>query len=302
MSTFATNLTNQWDWGMKTVSLPLNLDAVSNIEIKDLAISSCPWNAIYISHSDNILIDGCRFYNVVGVAIYLYHCTNVTIQNCTFDKVAGGVCVDTGTGIKVLHCNGKNISRPVGSDRGQLVQFARVTGASNEISYNSADNKLGFSGPEDIINLYDCHGTALSPILVTNNKLRGGGPSTSGGGIMTGDTDGSYITVDNNILVNPGQYGITIASGHDIIITNNTIFSKQTAVSNVGLSAYLQYVDSPHYNCTIANNQVKWTAFWGDRNEFYNNGGFGTIIGWDTNVVNEALDETILPTILFKDI
>ena len=304
MSTFATNLVNQWDWGIKTMSSPISLTSVNNIEIKNLAIGNCPWHCIYISNSSNVLIDGCRFYNAVGCAVYLENCTNITIQNCTIDRVDGGVCVDIGSGIKVLHCDAKNISRDAahGSARGQLVQFARVTGANNEISYNSIDNQLGFSAPEDAINLYDCHGTTLSPLMVTYNKIRGGGPSTSGGGIMTGDIDGSYITVDNNILVNPGQYGITIASGHDIIITNNKIFSAQTAVSNIGLSAYYQYPASSHYGCTIANNRVKWTAFWGSRNDIYNDGNFGTVVGWDTNIIDETLDESILPTILFGNI
>jgi len=217
------------------------------------------------------------------------------------EKVDGGVLADGCSGIKVLYCDAKNISRDAahGSARGQIVQFARVTGDGNQISYNTLDNQLGYSAPEDAINLYDCSGTIASPILVSYNKIRGGGPSTSGGGIMTGDINGSYITVDNNILVNPGQYGITIASGHDIIITNNVIFSKRTAVSNIGLSAYFQYPSSPHYGCTIANNRVKWTAFWGPRNDLANDGNFGTITGWDTNISDETLDESILPAVLF---
>lgn len=56
----------------------------------------------------------------------------------------------------------------------------------------------------DAINLYKSNGIAGDPIQVIGNRIRGGGPSTSGGGIMTGDQGGSYILV-SIILVNPGS-------------------------------------------------------------------------------------------------
>jgi len=138
------------------------------------------------------------------------------------------------------------------------------------------------------------NGIKGDPIRVVGNWIRGGGPSNSGGGIMTGDQGGSNILVQDNILVDPGQYGITIASGKNISIKNNKIYGKQQAFSNIGLSAYKQYpIDCS--SDTIMNNEVNFTHNNGQLNNLLNNGGCGDVYGWSTNVYNKNLNSSILP-------
>lgn len=111
---------------------------------------------------------------------------------------------------------------------------------------------------------------------------------------MTGDEGGSYILVKDNILVNPGQYGITISSGKNIDIENNMIFSEKKPYSNIGLSAYKQYDIETCAN-TIMNNQVNFTNKDGVLNCLWDAGNCGEITGWDTNMHNSNLTASILP-------
>jgi hypothetical protein len=209
------------------------------------------------------------------------------------EKIATGVVADQASGIKVTYNDIKNVQGPM--PRGQFVQFGNVSGAGNIISYNIGENILGQSFPEDAISLYMSNGTATDPIQVVGNWIRGGGPSTSGGGIMAGDMGGSFILIKDNILVNPGQYGITVSSGNDITITGNKIFGQQLPFSNIGLSAYKQY-NINTYNITISNNEVNFTNNNGVLNNMWNAGNCGTVVGWSTNKYNPNLNASILPS------
>jgi len=208
------------------------------------------------------------------------------------DSIDSGVVADGCSGIKVLHNDVKNVQGPM--PRGQMVQFGNVLGGGNSISYNVVENIDGQSFPEDAISLYMSKGISTDPIQIIGNWIRGGGPSTSGGGIMTGDEGGSYILVQDNILVNPGQYGITISSGDHITIKNNKIYSGKEPFSNIGLSAYRQYDIETTAN-TIMNNEVNFTNKDGELNCLWNAGNCGDITGWDTNMHNASLNASILP-------
>jgi hypothetical protein len=208
------------------------------------------------------------------------------------DSIDSGVVADGCTGVKVINNDVKNVMGPM--PRGQMVQFGNVTGGGNSISYNVVENIQGQSFPEDAISLYMSNGTPTDPIQVVGNWIRGGGPSTSGGGIMTGDMGGSNILVKDNILVNPGQYGITISSGQNITIENNMIFSEKKPYSNIGLSAYKQYDIETCAN-TIMNNQVNFTNKDGVLNCLWDAGNCGVITGWETNKHNTNLTAAILP-------
>ena len=221
-------------------SAPIALNGVSNRTISGLSITNPGGHCISLRNCSNITVQNCKLGPSLNEGVYLYNCTNITVINNTMDTNDTGVVADGCTGgIKVTHNDVKNVQGPM--PRGQMVQFGHVTGGGNSISYNVLDNVPNQSHPEDAISLFITNGIAGDPIQVIGNWIRGGGPSTSGGGIMTGDEGGSYVTVQDNILVDPGQYGITISSGHHIIISNNTIYAKQQSFSNIGLSAYNQY-------------------------------------------------------------
>ncbi|MDD4971553.1 MAG: right-handed parallel beta-helix repeat-containing protein [Paludibacter sp.] len=281
--------------GPYTDSAPIILDGVSNQTISKLKITNGSGHCIKLSNCSNITIQYCKLGPSKGEGVFLSNCKNITVTNCSMDAVESGVVADIGTGIKVTNNDVKNVQGPM--PRGQMVQFGNVSGAGNSISYNVVENIQGQSYPEDEISLFMSNGTASDPIQVVGNWIRGGGPSTSGGGIMTGDEGGSNVLVQDNILVNPGQYGITISSGTNITIKNNKIYSEKLPFSNIGLSAYRQYNITTSGN-TIMNNEVNFTNKDGVLNNMWNAGNCGTITGWDTNIYNPNLNASILPSII----
>ena len=278
--------------GKYTDSSPIVLDGVSNQTISGLKISNSTGHCIKLSNCSNITIQNCKLGPSTGEGVFLSNCKNITVTNCSMESVESGVVADVGSGIKVLNNDVKNVQGPM--PRGQMVQFGNVTGTGNSISYNVGENISGQSYPEDEISLFMSNGTASDPIKILGNWIRGGGPSTSGGGIMTGDEGGSFVLVQDNILVNPGQYGITISSGNNITIQNNKIFSTQQPFSNIGLSAYKQYPIATFSN-TIMNNEVNFTNKDGALNNMWDAGNSGTITGWNTNAYNANLNSSILP-------
>ena len=111
---------------------------------------------------------------------------------------------------------------------------------------------------------------------------------------MLGDQGGAYMIAQDNILVNPGQYGIAIASGTNIQVLNNKIYSAQQLYSNVGLYIWNQYNTSCSLN-TISGNQVSWKNSAGIENDSWNAGNCGPVSNWTTNICNAPIDASLLP-------
>ena len=130
-------------------------------------------------------------------------------------------------------------------------------------------NFFGESDPEDLISMFNSSGTEESPISIRNNIFRGGGPSASGGGIMLGDYGGSYQIAENNVLLNPGQYGMAASGGNYIQILNNKIFAKQQYFSNNPLYV-ANYSPVSCGIITVKGNLVNWTNRDGEKNGGWN--------------------------------
>lgn len=211
------------------------------------------------------------------VGIYLYRCSNVIILNCTFSNVQSGVYVDHCTNsITVNNCTFKNMLGPF--PRGQAVQFNNFNGFGGVVCDNTILNYPGASHPEDAISIYQSNGTKDSPILITGNKIRGGGPSASGGGIMLGDKGGSWQVAQQNVLVDPGQYGMAIVGGDNNSLLDNLIYGKAQPFTNVGL--YVKDWDPDLYpitNFTVRGNKIKFYKSNGMLNNWWF--GFGTQSG-----------------------
>ncbi len=273
-------------------SKPIVWHNIHKRTISGKKITNSLGHCIQLSNCSDIIIQNCKLTHAKGQGINLYKCSNITVINCSIDSVATGIYAGACSQVKIKNNDVKNVFGPM--PRGQMVQFDQVNGGDNCINYNAFENISGQSYPEDAISLFMSNGIEGNPIQVIGNWIRGGGPSTSGGGIMTGDKGGSYIIVQDNILVNPGQYGITIASGHHISIKKNKIFAEQKPFNSVGLSAYKQYpIDC--YSDTVMNNEVNYKFKDGSPNNFLHKGDFGEVIGWGTNIYNPNLNSSILP-------
>lgn len=278
-------------------SAPLLLKDKHDTTIVDRVITNTDQVCIKLINCRNITIRNCRLSFSKDIAISIYKCHNITIDHCYMESVATGVYALESQGIKVLSSHAKNMRGPF--PRGQMVQFDNVYGGGNRVSFNVCENILGLSYPEDIINMYQTNGTPADPVQITGNKIRGGGPSKSGGGIMLGDRGGSYITATKNILVNPGQYGMAIAGGTHMQINNNIIYGKKQYFTNVGLYIWNQSPGACALN-TISNNSVNWINADGEKHSCWNQGNCGPVIGWGTNNWSAAINEGLLPAVLFN--
>jgi hypothetical protein len=275
------------------ISEPIVWNGVSNKTISYLEIKNPKGASIQLINCTNIKIEYCKLGPSKGEGVAIYNSTNISVTNCTMDSIATGVSAVESFSIKVDYNDVRNVVGPF--PRGQMAQFDEVSGAGSSISYNVCENIAGKSRAEDAISLFKSHGTAAQPIKVVGNWIRGGGPSLSGGGIILGDYGGSYINVEDNILVDPGQYGIAITAGNNLTIKNNKIYGRQQSFTFWGLMSYIQYPDPTHSN-TISNNEVNWKNHQGIARNFWDDGKGGLINGWSTNAVNLNLNTSILPT------
>lgn len=286
--------------GSYTESAAIQHVGKSNFVIEGSAFTSSSTKYLIVLYScENVIIRNNKFGpSPVNLAIYLDNCNNITIIDNSFENVQSGMVAHNSRGIKFEYNDLKNVVGPLqgGGKIGNMAIFDKVTGAGNSISYNVCENISGESYPEDIINVNQSHGTLESPIMVKGNWLRGGGPSLSGGGIILGDVGGSYQIAENNIVVDPGQYGISIAGGNNMILRNNKVFSSRKSFNNVGIYAANWYETlGKSYNITVANNAVNYTNKDGVLNNFWFAGNVEPIEGKATNVYDPNLSASILP-------
>ena len=290
--------------GNYTPTSPISLSGVSGQTISGKFIGNISGIGITLNNCHDMIITGMKISHTGRNAINLNNCYNITITHCEIDSVQSGLYAVKCTGGIVFNYNDvKNIQGPF--PQAQMAQFDNCSGASNSISYNTCDNQTGKSSTEDLISMWMSTGTAASPIMINGNKLRGGGPSGSGGGIMLGDGGGGYQSASNNILVDPGQYGIAVSGGTNNVLQNNQIYGRSQSFTNVGI--YLWNQSAPTCaNNTLQNNRVNFKNKSGQQNDFYNGSSVpsgtsplatGTV--WTNNVDDQTLNASILPTVLF---
>lgn len=253
----------------KTSQEPLELNSEKDKVYENLLFENINDNAIVVKNCQDIIFRNCIFRNCTGEGIQLNSCKNIEIYNCEFSNVRTGVYAVNSVDISVHHCDCSNVQGPM--PRGQFVQFNNVTGKNNYIGYSVITNTLNESNPEDIINLYKSSGEEGFPIIVENNYINGGGPSKSGGGIMSGDNGGQYQIIRNNVLVNPGQYGIACAGGEHISIARNQVYGKQQSFTNVGIYVWKQKA-SVLNEILVEENQVSFINNEGNENPWWNGG------------------------------
>ena len=99
---------------------------------------------------------------------------------------------------------------------------------------------------------------------------------------MLGDNDtkggggGGNQICRKNILVSPGQVGIGVAGGDNILVQGNTVIGGQSDVSNVGIYAWNQS-NAPGGTITVSNNRVSWTGKDGTPNNWWQGTGFASV-------------------------
>jgi hypothetical protein len=242
-----------------------------DVTIENVRIGPCSGHGIDVFASRNIVIRNVVIEHTGGSGIFILNSENVTVERNTIADNITNVSAQSSQGV-VVRCNRlRNPRGPI--PRGQFVQFDKVYGAGNVISCNAGVNEPGRGQPEDAVSIYKSSGTAQAPILIERNTIIGGGPSPSGGGIMLGDAGGSYLVARDNILEDPGQYGIGVAGERDIEVSGNVVVARRQPFTNVGISVWRQ--EPPECrNIVVKNNLVHWIAARGGLNSWWKGPGY----------------------------
>jgi hypothetical protein len=246
---------------------------IEDTVIENLSVSSWEDDCLSIIHGSNITVRDSAIGPCGGEAIYLSEVTGALISGNAVTETANGVLVHLSGSIVVDDNTFEDPGR-------NFVQFDKVNGPGSSVSRNQGEAQLGASSTEDMISLFDSNGTPESPILVVGNRFRNGGPSPSGSGILLGDGGGSHQIAEDNRLVNTGQVGIGVASGTDIVVSVNKVYSDAQPWSNVGVYVWNQY-QSECSRITVSGNQVNWTSSSGSPNQWFNGGGCSDVAVFD---------------------
>jgi hypothetical protein len=282
---------------------------LSNISNQTISLDSINSNGGFISqlvinNGVNIHVTKMYFTNTIGKAVILNNCTNIIVDSCMFYKVAFGVDAYNCKQIQVINNQGLDLYDvgKMGSQFAHWVQFRSVTGGGNKINYNKFECTNNSLNAHDLLNVLTSKGLKNDSIQVIGNWLRGGQvkvnaspveKATNGAaGIVAGEIGSQYVACRYNILVNPGYVGIQPQAATDVSIDHNTIYSKTTPASLVGLSMF-NYSSSVAASIYMGNNKVKWYKYTGSEYDFYVPGSKPS--GMGTNIYGGNLDESILP-------
>ena len=235
----------------------LSIRDASNITIRNVTLRNCATDTrtnndaiVDITNSSNVTITGSLLTNNASTSItnfdliHIENSSQVTIRNNEIRDVhsnTSGGRADTGNrAILVTGDRTRNLTIEHNSFYNPGRNALQITRARNLTGISVTNNRIEGRGRwtsefEDMINFYSSGGTSASPIIVRDNYLRNGGPSASGTAIILGDGEGNqpseHITVERNVIVDPGHVGINVAGGNDFIVRDNIIYGG----SDVGL-------------------------------------------------------------------
>ena len=267
----------------------------ADIVIDHVAIGPCKGDGIQIDgKATRVTVRDSYIHDTSSNGVSTYQVSAVSVTGSWFARNSSGGYFLESTGVRFEKSSVLNVQGPI--PRGQLAQFDKVTGdASNAVRCNVMENRPGESNPEDGINMYLSSGTAAAPIVVEGNRIRGGGPSTSGGGILLGDGGGAsaYQISRFNVLVDPGQYGTSVAGGSHMTVLGNLVYAKKQSFTNVGIYVWDQYKSSCS-DVTVKDNQVNWTNKDGVSNAWWNAGNCAALTesgnDWKATFTDSIID------------
>lgn len=261
-----TTPTEGFNWNTLQVQAPTTYTSQSNLVIDGKSFTNLNSGVqaganLKFDNCTNITIRNCYIGSSIGIGIHITGGSNFTIENCFFANNVSGVYVQTAQDVIIQDNQCINPHGPF--PRGQFVQFNGVTTSASgqcAVRRNNIENFYAESYAFDIINIHASNGRAGAPIDVSDNLMRGGGPATSGGGILLGEAGGDYNAANNNKLWNPGNYQMALGGGSNNSMTGNMCYSNRMDCSvdnwsNVGYIIWAQLAESlPFDNATFTNN------------------------------------------------
>lgn len=232
-------------------------------------------------------------------------CYNITIDTCFLQYGWRGInAVGATNNIHIWNNYFYNIIDPnvtaTSSDGGgSSVQLNNCNGTSIQVLDNKSYHDVSGAGVGDQFSVFQCNGTAASPIRVCRNQALNGSnnpPSTGYAGAVGGDVGGSYQRLDSNIFVNVGAVGAQIQGGHDIEMSYNTVYLAQALYTSAAM-AFGNYSGITSYNITMAYNNAHCIQPTGAvRNYWFDPSTAFQPVGWSTNTSTANLNANILPS------
>lgn len=256
----------------------------SNLTITGQVFTADTGNCIEFDACSNITVRRCHFTASQGVGLRFNNCTGtITIENCYFDDLNGGIYLFQCTATLVVQDNDcRDVARSgkLDASRGQFIQANACLFPGGLIDSNYVRMSEGQGDKEDHISMFATSGTAASPLVISNNWLRGRHTSPSGGGILIGEGDGNYIRVIDNTIINVGVVGIAIAGGAQNWVQGNLLYSEtfSTGDADYNMNSVGMYEDvfttsgstvaGTHDNVFV-NNTIDWEYYTGGTNPTY---------------------------------
>ncbi|MFZ2650981.1 MAG: right-handed parallel beta-helix repeat-containing protein, partial [Burkholderiaceae bacterium] len=202
----------------------------SNLTIQGTAFTGDAGDCIVFDSCTNITVRRCHFTASAGVGLKFNSCAGtILIENCYFDDLNGGIYLFNTTAtltVRENHCGDVARAGKLDGSRGQFIQANACTLAGGLITDNYVRFDEGGGDKEDHISMFDTSGTSGSPLVISNNWLRGRHTSTSGGCILVGEGDGNYIHILTNTIINPGVAGVAVAGGAFNVVDGNLMYSE----------------------------------------------------------------------------
>lgn len=254
---------------------PIEIRGQADVVIEGQWISNPNGECITIQESQRITIKNSIIGPCLGRAVAVYLAEGVTLIGSTVTESTQGFYALEASGVNVE----KNTFERIGRN---FVQFDKVSGGSSRIIDNWGANDAASDSAVDLVSLFQSNGTPESPIVVAGNWLQSGGLHRNGSGIMAGDGGGSYQVIEANMLINPGQVGIGVAGGTDVVVRSNQVFSDLLPNSNVGIYVWNQY-DAACERHLVEANTVNWINRDGKVSGFWDGGNCGEILGIGDN-------------------
>ncbi|WP_372422885.1 right-handed parallel beta-helix repeat-containing protein [Salinarimonas chemoclinalis] len=205
----------------------------ARVVLERLSVTGCGGAGVRIEGARTVVLRDLAIADTTESGVVIDGSTDVHVLGGSVERAASGVYAHRSSGVVVRGGWFVDVQGPM--PRGQGVQFDKIAGPGNAIACNTIVSRPGRSAPEDAINLFRSEGTAASPIRVAGNRVLGGGPSPSGGGILVGDHGGGRVRVEGNVLVDPGQYGIGVAGGTEVSVRDNVVVARARPFTNVGI-------------------------------------------------------------------
>lgn len=292
-----------------------NQNPGTTTKIHDIIINAGSSAAIHLRNCSNFHITRVTIVgNNTNFGVWLENCHAITIDTVSFSNTTYGVFEVNCTGGIITNNNQTwdiHGSTPATVSPGHAFQLDACTGTGYEVSYNSIDNPPGTgSNPRpqvgDAISMYKTYGGVPGAIKIYGNRIRNGGtsPGVQADAITLGDNGGSGQDAENNVIVNSGYSGLTVAAGQNMIAKNNTIYGANNPWTAGGLTSANFTPSTGITSSIVSNNVVNWFA--GallppqQRDLVYKAPSNPLPTGWSTNVTHAPINANILPAVIIQ--